>query len=138
MHLQDRGNVGVLAIEGLAIVGEPGAIRRADVDELRARLLHHLGDAEAAADLDAFAAADDDLAIASDRGENEQHRGRVVVDHDRRLGAAQHCQQRADRVLPRPALAGAEVELDVDRGRPGESARTAPGRGWCAATRRSR
>jgi hypothetical protein len=66
VNLQDEGHVGAGAGEGGLVIGA-GSVRSADVDELCARLLHHLGDAEAAADLDAFTATDHDLAIAGER-----------------------------------------------------------------------
>ena len=44
------------------VVGGPGAVRRADLDEARAGAREHVGDAEAAADLDQLAARDDHLA----------------------------------------------------------------------------
>ena len=60
----------------------------------RARLRHHVGHAEAAADLDQLAARDDDLAPGRQRRQHDQRRRRVVVDDDRRLGAGQPAEQR--------------------------------------------
>ena len=44
------------------VVGAAGAVGGADLDQPRARLRDHVGDAEAAADLDQLPARDDDLA----------------------------------------------------------------------------
>ena len=121
------------------------AVRRADLDERRARAREHVGDAEAVADLDQLAARDEHLASFGERGEREQHRGGVVVDDDRRLGAGQPPQDRRDVILARAARAFGEVVLEVRvaAGDLGDALarggwRAARGRGWCARSRRSR
>ena len=77
--------------------------------------------------------------------EREQHRGRVVVHDERRLGAGQPAQDRGDVILPRAARAVAQVELEVrvaarglDDLRERLLARAARGRDSCARSRRSR
>ena len=126
------------------VVGGARAVRRPDLDEARARAGEHVRDAEAVADLDQLAARDDDLAALGERGEREQHRGRVVVDDERGLGAGQPPQERREVVLARAARAAREVVLEVRvaappraraRARPRRAAR---GRGSCAGRRRSR
>ena len=67
---------------------------------------HDVGHAERAADLDQLAARDDDLAAARQRVEHEQHRGGVVVDDGRVLGAGQLAQQAAQVVVALAAPAG--------------------------------
>ena len=79
------------------VVGGARAVRRPDLDEPRAGAREHVGDAEAVADLDQLAARDDHLAALGERGEREQHRGGVVVDDERGLGAGQPAQDRARR-----------------------------------------
>ena len=138
VHLEHEGDVGPGTVDGPAVVGEPGAVGRADVDEPGAGLLHHLGDAEPTADLDALAPADRHVPSGGERGEHEQHRGGVVVDDDGVLGAAQPGEQLADGALARAALAGRQVELDATAPGPPGGGRAAPGRGWCAAARRWR
>ena len=59
----------------------------------RARLRQHVGNAEAAADLDQFAARDQHLAAAGQPRQRQQHGGGVVVDDDRRLGAGDRGEQ---------------------------------------------
>ena len=128
------------------VVGHAGAVGRADLDEPRARLREHLGDAEAAADLDQLAARDD-----RSRGRRRARRTAsstargAVVDRDRRLGPGQLAQQALDVVVARAALAAGQVELEVavaggdprDR-RLRPRRRAAPGRGLCGRSRRSR
>ena len=95
------------------VVGGAGAVRRPDLDEPRARAGEHVRDPEAVADLDQLAARDEHLAPLGQRGEREQHRGGVVVDDERRLGAGQPAKQRREVVLARAARAGREVVLEV-------------------------
>ena len=58
-------------------------------------LRHDVGHAEGAADLDQLAARDRHLAAARQRVEHQQHRGGVVVDDGRGLGAGQLAEQAA-------------------------------------------
>jgi dUTP pyrophosphatase len=113
VHLQHHCHVGVLAPERPAVVGRAGAVGGAHVDQFGARLLHHLGHPEAAADLDALATAHQHLATVGQCCTHQQHGGGVVVHDDGGLGAAHAGEQLADGALARPALAGGEVELDV-------------------------
>ena len=66
MDLEDRA--GALG-EGGAVVGDPRAVRRADLDELRAGRGHDVRDPELAADLDQLAARDEDLLALRERRE---------------------------------------------------------------------
>ena len=96
------------------VVGQAGAVRRADLDQPRAGLGDHLGHPEAAADLDQLPARDDHLAApAGQRRHGQQHRRGAVVDHQRRLGAGQLAQQPLDVVVARAALPAAQVQLEV-------------------------
>ena len=90
------------------------AVRRADLAQPRAGSLEHVGDAEAVADLDQLAARDEHVASFGERGEREQHRGRVVVDDERRprrrsagrrMSATWSCRE--------PRVAGGQVVLEV-------------------------
>ena len=85
------------------VVGCARPVRRPHLDQARAGAGEHVRDPEAVADLDQLAARDDDLAALGERGESEQHRGGVVVDDDRGLGAGQPPQQRCEVILARPA-----------------------------------
>ena len=128
------------------VVGGARAVRRADLDEARARAREHVGDAEAVADLDQLAARDDHLAALGERGEREQQRGGVVVDDERVLGARRAgAASRARWSCREPRSPVGEVVLEVrvarrdlatrlERGR----RRAARGRGSCAGRRRSR
>ena len=79
------------------VVGGARAVRRPDLDEAGAGAGEHVGDAEAVADLDQLAARDEHLAPLGERGEREQHRGGVVVDDERGLGAGQPAEDRRRR-----------------------------------------
>jgi hypothetical protein len=50
---------------------------------------------------------------ARQRGDREQHRGRVVVDHGGGLGAGQRAQQLLDNAVAVAAAAGGQVVLEV-------------------------
>ena len=126
VHLEHDRGVDAGPVDRLGVVGQPGAVGRAHVDEPRARLLHHLGHTERAADLDALAAAHGHVAAGGEGGEHEQHGRRVVVDDHRRLGTAQPGEQLPDGPLARATLARRQVELD-------RSGRAPPGRGASGA-----
>ena len=115
MHLHGECDVGTLASDGLRVITEPSAVGGAHIDQRCARLLHHIGYAKCSANLHAFAAAHGHAAVVCQRGKHQHHSGRVVVHDHCRLAAAQACEQLTDCSLPRPTLAGGEVELDVDR-----------------------
>ena len=117
VDLEHERDVGARALDGAAVVGDPRAVGRADVDQAGAGLLHHLGHAEATADLHALAAAHRHLSAGGQGGEHEEHGGRAVVDDHGVLGAAQPGEQLSDGALARAALAGRQVELH--RLRPG-------------------
>ena len=68
-------------VDGLLVVSDAGAIRSPDFAQPRVRLPHDVGDAERSADLDQFAARDDDLAALAQSIQSQQH-GRSVVIND--------------------------------------------------------
>ena len=110
VHAQERGRpLG----ERPLVVGEPRPVGRPHLDERGARAGEHVGDAEAVADLDQLPAGDDHLATLGQRRQREQHRGRVVVDDERCLGAGQLPQHRRDVVLPGAAAPALDVVLEV-------------------------
>ena len=102
VHAQQQRRV---VADRALVVGRARAVRRPDLDEPRAGAREHVGDAEAVADLDQLAARDEHLASLGERGQREQHRGGVVVDDERGLGAGEPAQDRRDVVLPRAARA---------------------------------
>ena len=132
---QERG----LGPDRAVVVGRAGAVRRPHLDQARARAGEHVRDPEAVADLDQLPARDDDLAALGERGEGEQHRGGVVVDDDRGLGAGEPPQQRCEVILARPARSTREVVFEVgvaaDLGDPVERGRApaARARGSCGS-----
>ena len=94
-----RSSTAGLGADRALVVRDARAVRRPHLDEPRAGAGQHVRDAEAVADLDQLAARDDHLAPLGERGEREQHRGRVVVDDERGLGAGQVAQQARPRGL---------------------------------------
>ncbi len=70
--------------DGGFVIGDAGAIRRPHFAKHRAGLRHHIGNAERTADLDQFAARDDDFPALGQRVQGQQHGGGVVVDHNGR------------------------------------------------------
>ena len=89
---------GLRADRGL-VVGGAGAVRGADLDQPGARAGEHFGNPEAVADLDQLASRDHHIAAFRERGEREQHGGRVVVDDERSLGPRQPAQDRGEVLL---------------------------------------
>ena len=111
-----RSSSRVRSVDGLLVVGDAGAIGGAHFAQHRARLRHHVGNAERAADLHQLAARDDDLAAFGQRIQRQQHRGGVVVDHEVETSraAVQQSRKAADRRdVALAALAGREVEFQV-------------------------
>ena len=115
MHLQHQSDVVALTTDRFAVIGQAGAIRRTHVDETRAGLLHDFGDAEAATDLHAFAAAHRHVASGCQGGQHEENGGRVVVDDHGVFGTHRARDEATDTALPTPATAGGEIEFEILR-----------------------
>ena len=113
VRLMDAQDERRLRPDRALVVGRARPVRRPHLAQPRARAREHVGDPEAVADLDQLAARDEHLATLGERGEREQHRRRVVVDDERRLGAGEAPQERSEVVLPRAARAGGQVVLEV-------------------------
>ena len=124
--------------DGRLVVGGARAVRRAHLAQDRARLRHHVGHAEPAADLHQFAARDDHLAAGPERRQHQHRRGRVVVDDGGGLGAGQPAEQRLGvavamaRGRPPPG----RTRASSSRGRrprpgPAPTARAGRARDWC-------
>ena len=95
------------------VIGDPRPVRRADLAQQRARLAHHVGNAEAAADFDQLASRDDDLAARRQAGEDQHDRGGVVVDDQRGFGAGDRRDQRFGVHGPRSARTLLEVVFEI-------------------------
>ena len=102
-----------LGADRLLVVGGARSVRRSHLDEASAGPGEHVRDPEAVTDLDQLAARDEDVAPLGESGQREQHRSRVVVHDERRLGPGEPTEDRRDVVLPRATRAGAEVVLEV-------------------------
>jgi hypothetical protein len=112
VHLEDH--CGVLA-DGCGVVLAPDAVGGAHLAQAGPGRGEQLGDPEAVADLDEFAAGDDDLPPSPREGRRHQRERRgTVVGQVCGAGAGDGGQQRLDRCPPTgPAVAGGEVELHV-------------------------
>src|SRR5713101_2732260 len=69
-------------IDGLLVVREVRAIRRADLAKDCPALLHDFRDSKAVPDFDQFPARDNHFAAASQRRKRHQHRRRTIVHHN--------------------------------------------------------
>ena len=89
------------------------AVGGADLAEHGAAAQHDVGDAELAADLDQLSPRDDDLSAVGERLERQQDGGRIVVDHQRVLGAGQPLQQRLHVAVPGAPFLPGQIELEI-------------------------
>lgn len=78
---------GMFADSG-GVVFEMGAVCAPDLNQLRARSFHNVGQSERAAYLNQLAAGDNDLAFLGMSFEDEKKRCRIVIDHHRAFGTA--------------------------------------------------
>ncbi len=92
-----------------------GAVGGAHFVQLHPGAGHDVGDAEGAADLDQLATGDDAFLAHAQAVERQQHGGGVVVDHGDGLGAGQLADQPFDQVVAVAALAGRQVEFQIQR-----------------------
>ena len=85
MHAQQQARA---VVDGVAVIVDAGAIGGADFAQDGAGARHDVGNAEAVADLDQFAARDDRFAAGGEFVEGEEDGGGVVVDGDARARPA--------------------------------------------------
>src|SRR5688572_8834019 len=78
VHTQQRGS---LRADRGRIIVRVGSIGGTHFHETRATLLQHVGDPETAADLYQLAPRHDDVALARQLCQDEQHRGSIVIYH---------------------------------------------------------
>ena len=107
------------------VIGDPGAIGRADFAQNGARFRHHVGDAERIADFDQFSTRNDDFSAFGKSIQRQQHCGRVVVDDDRGDACLrivrdsfvqQFLEQTIDMDVPLAASTGCEIKLKIGIG----------------------
>ena len=96
-----------------AVVGDPGAVRGTDLDQLRPGGGHDVWDPELAADLDQLAARDEDGSALGERRERQHQRRRAVVDDEGALRARDGLQERLGARAPRAARTGIAIHLEV-------------------------
>ena len=104
MDLQQHGG---LITDGLLVVLEVRLVGGAHFPEEGAAGRHDLRQAEGAADL--HLPGDDDLFSLGQGGKGQEHRGRVIVDHQGRLGTGELLKQHFQVVLAGAALAQIQV-----------------------------
>ncbi len=83
--------------------------------QLHAGAGHDVRDAEGTTYLDQLATGNDAFLACAEAVQGQQHGGGVVVDHGDRLGAGQLADQSFDEVVAIAALAGGEIEFQVER-----------------------
>ena len=110
MDLEQQAGV---LVDGLLVVLEVGLVRGADLAQLRAAPLHHVGHPEGAADLDQFAARNDDFLAPGDGVQAEQDRGRIVVHGRGGLDAGKAGQDAFDMDMALAAFACRDVVFEV-------------------------
>ena len=74
---------------------------------------HHVGYPKRTADLDEFPAGNDNFPAAGDRVQRDQHRGGIVVDHQRGLGPDQIADNVFHERIPTATRAALQVKLEV-------------------------
>ena len=97
----------------LLVISRPRPIGRADLDHACAGEPHHVGHAERASDLDKLSPGNDHLFALAQRGQREQDRRGIVVDHEGRVTAEQGGEEAAHQRRPLSSLAGLQVKLEV-------------------------
>ena len=93
-------------IDGALVVGDARAVGGAHFAEDGAALVHDVGNTEAIADFDEFAAGDDDFGIFRERVEDEKDRGGVVIDDDGGFGGGGEGEELRDVSVALAASAG--------------------------------
>ncbi len=106
-----QNDAGSLA-QGPFVVAQMGAVGRADLNQLCARLVEHFWYPETASDLDQLGARDDRLPAVGKGGQGKQDGRRVVVDDEGRFGACQLSQERFGVGVAVSALAGRQIVFE--------------------------
>jgi hypothetical protein len=110
MHLEQHARVGS---DRRTVVLEPRLVGGPNLDQAGAPLSNHIGHAEASADLHQLASRDDHLAAVAERREHQQDGCRAVVDGKRSFRGRELVERRLERLSPRPAPAGCQIELQI-------------------------
>ena len=99
--------------DGRLVVAQVGAVGGAHLHQAGVRLAHHVGDAEAAADLHRLPTGDDHLAAAGQGGESEEDGRGVVVNGHGCLSTGELTQNRLQVHEAGAAHPCVEIELQV-------------------------
>lgn len=100
-------------VDGALVVGDASAVGGAHFAEDGAALIHDVGNAEAVADFDEFAARDDDFEIFGERVEGEEDCGSIVIDDDGGFGGGGEGKEAGDVGVAFAASARGEIEFEV-------------------------
>ena len=114
VHLHQRRGA---FVDGLDKVFGVGAVGGADFAQLAARARHDVWNAKGAADLNEFAARDDDFFFLCKGVEHQINGGGIVVHDHRGLGACQTAQPLFDVAVAFAACATVDIEFEIDRAR---------------------
>ena len=112
MHFQKQRR---LFADGAGVIGERCLVGRADFAKLRAARFQDFADAKTAADLDEFAARDDDFVfVRSHEMANDQHQRRRTIVHDRRgFGLAKNGESPLEISAAVTAFSSLKIELYI-------------------------
>jgi hypothetical protein len=99
VDLHQHGRAWPTLLQGLAEVSQVRAIGGAHLHQPGARTLHDVRHPEGAADLDQFAARDDDPLALGQGIEQQEYGRRIVVNHGGGLGTGEFAQQRLDHIV---------------------------------------
>ena len=110
MHAEEEPRPGP---DRALVVAQARLVRGPDLAQHRARAFQDLRDTEAPPDLHQLPPRDDRLLPEGEGVQGEEHRGRVVVHDQRRLGAQEPGQDRLHVRHPRPARSPLQVQLQI-------------------------
>ncbi len=99
--------------DGFREIFQMGPVRRADLDQLRARPRHDVGNAERAADFDQLAPGHGHFLAAREAVQRQHHGGGVVINDGRGLRPGQFGQLILDMGIPVAAPARCDIEFQI-------------------------
>src|SRR6266850_1465558 len=98
---------------GLLVVLDPGAVGGADLAEKRAALGHDFGDSKRASDFDLLTTGCNDFSTFTQRVQDQQDSGGIVVHNSRCFAADQLLKRLLEMNVSLSACAAVKVELEI-------------------------